>query len=68
MSDWFEGFLAALDEANVRIQFWICPVIGHSEGAWRTELVATVEWRGDVAYCLAPDCNRTSTDLDQGER
>lgn len=67
MSDagWSERLLNALGGA--RVQFWICPVIGHSEGTWRTGLVQTVEWSGDVARCLAPGCNRASTDTDQEE-
>lgn len=58
--DWDE-LLEAL--GDVRFQFWVCPVAGHSEGDWRTTaLVPTVEWVGDVAHCLAPDCTRTSAD------
>lgn len=48
---------------DLPIQFWTCPVEGHSEGTWRTELVQTVEWRGNVAHCLAPNCGRTSADV-----
>ncbi len=48
---------------KMRCQFWVCQVEGHSEGAWSDAgLVQTVEWRGDLAYCLAPGCGRTSAD------
>lgn len=56
--DWFKEFCAVL--GDVKVEFWLCPIPGHSEGTWRTELVQTVEWRGDVAHCLAPGCARTS--------
>lgn len=42
---------------------WQCPVEGHRD---RTGLVnyplATVEWDGDVACCLATGCGRRSDD------
>lgn len=42
------------------ILFWTCPVEGHSDGRRHARARQTVEWRGNVAYCLAPDCERTS--------
>jgi hypothetical protein len=58
--DWDE-LLEAL--GDVRFQFWVCPIDGHSEGDWSaTRPVTTVEWIGDVAHCRAPGCNRTSAD------
>ena len=54
-----------LDEAfaNARVRFWQCPIEGHR---YRTDRdgfpLATVEWDGDVAGCLARGCGRTSTD------
>jgi hypothetical protein len=61
---------SAFDDADLRetlgrmrCQFWACPVDGHSWGTWAgRELVQTVKWRGDLAYCLAPGCGRTSAD------
>lgn len=53
--DWPEELL------NARIRFWTCPD-GHSERAPDAPLRQTVEWRGDVAYCLEPGCGRTSAD------
>ncbi len=48
---------------NVRIQFWICPVEGHSDRRGTNgELVGTVDWVGDVAHCTFPGCGRTSAD------
>jgi hypothetical protein len=58
----FEEFLHELDSANIRMRFWLCPVPGHSAGTWSPTLTQTVEWRGDIAHCLAPGCDRTSAD------
>lgn len=60
--DELDGLLNAF--GNVRFQFWTCPIREHSErGAFGTgSPVVTVEWRGDVAYCTAPGCGRTSRD------
>lgn len=44
---------------NARIQFWACPD-GHSDRAPSELLRQTVEWRGDVAHCLEPGCDKTS--------
>jgi hypothetical protein len=50
---------------RLRVQFWLCPIRGHSEGTWAPgELVTTVEWRRNIAYCLTPGCARTSADTD----
>lgn len=38
------------------IRFWVCPVREHRD----RKRTVTVEWRGDVAYCTFPDCDRTS--------
>lgn len=47
--------------ADVRIDFWTCPVPGHSDRrGYHGEPVVTVEWDGDVARCTAPDCGRTN--------
>ncbi len=35
---------------NARARFWLCS--DHRKGS--------VEWRGDVAYCLEPGCGKTS--------
>lgn len=55
--------LDALLDQPVRVRFWQCPVEGHR---YRTDRdgfpVATVEWDGDVAGCLAHGCGRDSTD------
>lgn len=57
---------AALEEfldTPMRIQFWVCPVPEHRDR--RDELgqpLPTVEWRSNVAYCLAARCGRTSAD------
>jgi formylglycine-generating enzyme required for sulfatase activity len=57
LTDWLE----ALGDTPVRIRFWVCPVREHGD---RTDArgwpVVTVEWRDGVAYCTAPDCDRTS--------
>lgn len=39
------------------VQLWTCPVEGHTK----------VEWRGDVAHCMTPECGRTSADVVDGE-
>lgn len=53
----------ASDLGEVRVQFWACPVEGHSDRkdakGWP---VVTVEWEGDVARCTANGCGRTSAD------
>jgi hypothetical protein len=60
---WFEEFLDAVADANVRMRFWVCPVREHrgrnDAQGWP---VVTVEWHGDVAHCTAPGCGRTSVD------
>lgn len=57
MTDWVEAL------GNARIQFWACPIPAHEDRKDdKGRLVGTVEWRGDVAYCTAPDCGRTSAD------
>lgn len=38
---------------NARVRFWLCP--RHRQGS--------VEWRGDVAHCLEPECGHTSAAL-----
>ena len=43
------------------LRFWTCPIRRHSDGSWRTGAVPTVEWRDGVAHCLAPGCERTSS-------
>jgi hypothetical protein len=45
------GLEAAFAETQFR--FWTCPVEGHTN----------VEWRGDVAHCMTPECGRTSADV-----
>lgn len=54
---------AAIARAGGRVQFWICPIKGHSDATakpgWRGP---TVEWVDGVATCLFPGCFRTSTD------
>lgn len=60
--DLMAEFIAALDASGARLQFWTCPIRGHSRGTWTDQLVQTVAWDGDVARCLAPDCGRTSAD------
>ena len=57
-----DGLFAGFEGHSVRAQFWVCPIEGHSEGAWHAGLVQTVVWRDHVAYCLAPGCGRTSVD------
>jgi hypothetical protein len=53
--------------ATARIKFWVCPVPGHSDRRGPNgELVGTVEWDGDVAYCLTPGCLRSSQDPPEG--
>jgi len=48
---------------NVRVQFWVCPVRGHSNSrTWPDGPAQTVEWRKGIAYCLKPGCWRTSAD------
>jgi hypothetical protein len=42
--------------ANVRFSFWMCPVAEHEKNGD----LPTVEWRGVVAHCLTPGCDRTS--------
>lgn len=45
---------------NARIKFWQCPdrhPDRRDDKGWPTQ---TVEWRGDVAYCLEPGCGKTS--------
>jgi hypothetical protein len=48
---------------GVRVRFWLCPVEEHrhpiSPDGWPTP---TVEWDGDVAYCLTYHCGRSSLD------
>lgn len=56
-----DELMAALGDA--RIKFWRCPVEGHNFLTDRNgRPIATVEWDGDVAGCLAYGCGRTSTD------
>ena len=53
--------------ATARIKFWVCPVPGHRDRRGPNgELVGTVEWDGDVAYCLTPGCLRSSQDPPEG--
>lgn len=47
---------------DIPISFWFCPVEGHSEGAWSSKLVQTVEWVDGVATCLYRGCWRRSDD------
>lgn len=53
------------------IQFWVCPVPGHSQHREDAPLRQTVEWRAGVAHCLEPGCGRSSADapaaLDGGQ-
>lgn len=55
--DWLEAF------GQLQVGFWVCP-LGHSEHRltpWPQGVPgATVEWRGNVAHCLAPGCTETS--------
>ena len=44
------------------IQFWVCPVPGHSQHREDAPLRQTVEWRAGVAHCLEPGCGRSSAD------
>lgn len=66
MSDDHKLILEAI--GNARIRFWACPVEGHSfrhngDGS----PLPTVEWDGDVAYCLARGCGRMSDDPGRNE-
>lgn len=46
-----------------RVRFWVCPKQDHRDRRGpRGELLPTVEWRDDVAYCLTPGCRHTSID------
>lgn len=50
--------------ARFPVQVWVCPRKGHQDRGRDDAgvLLPTVEWRGDVAYCLTPGCNRSSVD------
>lgn len=53
--------LEALLDMPIGIRFWVCPMPGHSDrNGPDGRPVVTVEWRGDIAYCTAPGCNRSS--------
>lgn len=52
---WIDAIDEALASGRVTMQFWCCP-IEHPP----TPGKPTVEWRGDTAHCLYPDCGRTS--------
>lgn len=56
---------AEMDELlNVPIRFWVCPVVEHHDPRDdQGGMLASVEWRDEVAYCLAPECGRTSADV-----
>jgi hypothetical protein len=46
-----------------QVRAWVCPIKAHRAGSNPGELpLPTVEWRGDVAYCLTPGCKRSSVD------
>lgn len=52
---------------NARVQIWFCLVREH--GDRRDEnggIVGTVEWRGGLAYCTAPGCDRSSAASSNG--
>jgi hypothetical protein len=50
------------DLGQFRVRFWVCPVKGHRTLSDGELDLPTVEWRGDVAYCLTPGCKRSSVD------
>lgn len=56
--DWMDDFLDALDRRKIKVQPWFCPI----EHDWSDQPPGyqTVEWRGDVAYCMYPTCPQTS--------
>lgn len=45
-----------------RIKFWVCSIKAHRIRKDGELDLPTVEWRGDVAYCLTPGCGRSSVD------
>jgi hypothetical protein len=51
--DWIKAL------GTARIEFWACPIEGHSFGG---PLRETVRWVEGVARCLEPGCGRTSAD------
>lgn len=55
LEEWPEELL------NARVQFWLCPV-DHETRFHGGFPFQTVEWRGDVAYCLEPGCGKTSAE------
>lgn len=65
MIDDLEEFFNLVDEqmaaGKIRLQFWACPVDGHSDSDWQHPR-ETVRWDGDVARCTWPGCGRTSRD------
>lgn len=53
---------------DMRVRFWVCPIGEHRERSDdRGGPIVTVEWRGDIAYCTAPECGRTSADEAAGD-
>jgi hypothetical protein len=52
---------------DVPIQFWVCPVREHRKRVDENGgPVVTVEWRADVAYCTAEDCEHNSSEPRDG--
>lgn len=48
---------------DIPIRFWVCPEPAHHDlRDEQGDILATVEWRGEVAYCLASQCGRSSAD------
>lgn len=47
---------------NARIKFWQCPDRHPDRKDDKGYPVRSVEWRGDVAYCLEPGCGKTSAE------
>ena len=47
---------------KLKVMFWMCPVPEHAELEVYGLRMPTVEWQGDVAYCLTPGCRRSSKD------
>lgn len=56
---WFDTLVEVLREGDTDARIWYCPA-RHLRGGQPHKPI--VDWRGDVAYCLYPDCGRTSAD------
>jgi hypothetical protein len=68
LDDWVAAIDAEIAAGRIQLKFWMCPD-GHSDRHSGTPMPdgPTVEWRGNVAHCLKPGCNRTSAEPEGGE-